>query len=459
MTMLKFFRLPFATGGTRTAIPDTAPVDGSVSYSDGYGVDYQRPKSDPLSKNIPRDKWNQLQFDVTNAIKELQSQGIPDFITTALNGGAAYSYSKNAIVRWTDGELYVSLINANTGDPSDGAKWGFFGANLTNQLQTGFNSQIQARRFISYSLPLPNADVTQAAFQTNRTFTAHGSYGFLDNVVLDYTGMTGLLGSAGSNDNGKLIGTGAADHRHGSQVNFHVNMTGGGTLGVLSGFWCQFDINGGVISEVTGLKVLNPTGAGGTVNNMIGAYIGPLARGAINNYGLYLGGVGGGSGQNYQIYAAGANQTSRFNGGLVLGSDPDGTPGALLSVVRQDATLGHLLLFPAAGKQVKVAGLSGNQILRIGAPTADVDDATIENAASGNLRITARTGFRAQFPQPPLFPQFTVANLNANFPAATNQFCRAFAIDATASTFNSVVAGGGTLVVPVFSDGAAWRIG
>lgn len=36
---------------------------------------------------------------------------------------------------------------------------------------------------------------------------------------------------------------------------------------------------------------------------------------------------------------------------------------------------------------------------------------------------------------------------------------RAFVTDATATTFNSVVAGGGANTVPVVSDGADWLIG
>lgn len=36
---------------------------------------------------------------------------------------------------------------------------------------------------------------------------------------------------------------------------------------------------------------------------------------------------------------------------------------------------------------------------------------------------------------------------------------RAFVTDATATTFASVVAGSGANLVPVFSDGAVWRVG
>lgn len=36
---------------------------------------------------------------------------------------------------------------------------------------------------------------------------------------------------------------------------------------------------------------------------------------------------------------------------------------------------------------------------------------------------------------------------------------RAFVTDATVATFGTVVVGGGTNKVPVYSDGTAWRIG
>ena len=58
--MLKFFRLPFATTGDKTAVLDAVDSNGNVSYSQGYGFDYQRQKTDPAAKNIERDKMNQI---------------------------------------------------------------------------------------------------------------------------------------------------------------------------------------------------------------------------------------------------------------------------------------------------------------------------------------------------------------------------------------------------------------
>lgn len=50
----------------------------------------------------------------------------------------------------------------------------------------------------------------------------------------------------------------------------------------------------------------------------------------------------------------------------------------------------------------------------------------------------------------------TVAQVNA---LSVTLGARSFVIDANATTFNSVVAGGGSNNVPVFFDGSAWRIG
>jgi hypothetical protein len=52
---------------------------------------------------------------------------------------------------------------------------------------------------------------------------------------------------------------------------------------------------------------------------------------------------------------------------------------------------------------------------------------------------------------------YTVATL----PSATTQGvgARAFVTDSSVTTFRSVVAGGGSTAVPVFSDGTNWRVG
>lgn len=51
----------------------------------------------------------------------------------------------------------------------------------------------------------------------------------------------------------------------------------------------------------------------------------------------------------------------------------------------------------------------------------------------------------------------TVANLPAAATAGAG--ARAFVTDATSTTFNAALSGGGANSVPVFSDGSAWKVG
>lgn len=59
------------------------------------------------------------------------------------------------------------------------------------------------------------------------------------------------------------------------------------------------------------------------------------------------------------------------------------------------------------------------------------------------------------------FPTTIGVSTVAGLPAAATagQGARRLVTDANATTFNSVVAGGGANIVPVFSNGTTWRIG
>lgn len=124
--MDKFFKIPFASAGDVTAIPDALDGAGNVSFTQGYGPDYQRPKLDPLCKNIERDKANWLYGALTEELGLLQRHGAPDFITSALNGGSPHEYDIGDYVRYTDGgntRVYVSRVAANTDLPTVAASW------------------------------------------------------------------------------------------------------------------------------------------------------------------------------------------------------------------------------------------------------------------------------------------------------------------------------------------------
>lgn len=130
MAAQKFFKTVFAAFGDVLAIPDPVQGDGSLSYTEGYGIDYERnPATDPAAKRISRDQMNRLFKDVTDNIHEYQIAGFPEFITAAQNGGVAYPYPKNAYVRYdvtADGlgwTIFCSLENGNVALPTDAAHW------------------------------------------------------------------------------------------------------------------------------------------------------------------------------------------------------------------------------------------------------------------------------------------------------------------------------------------------
>ena len=75
-----------------------------------------------------------------------------------------------------------------------------------------------------------------------------------------------------------------------------------------------------------------------------------------------------------------------------------------------------------------------------------------------NLRIEEVIRRQAVNISDQLRASFIPACLVSELPAATAGV-RGFATDATSTTFASAVAGGGSNGVPVYFDGAAWRIG
>ena len=125
-----YFDTPFGVDGTLTTVPDAVQSDGSVSYTQGFGVDYTLPSSNPSYKYMPQGQFNQLFYDITSALQQYQQNGIPPFITTAMNGGTPYSYSQYAMVLY-GGVAYQSNTNSNTDTPPS-TKWNIASFNLAN---------------------------------------------------------------------------------------------------------------------------------------------------------------------------------------------------------------------------------------------------------------------------------------------------------------------------------------
>ena len=129
-----YFDEPFANSGVKTTVPDAVQSNGSVSYSQGYGIDYTLPNTNPNYRYVEPDKFNQIIYDITSAIQSVQ-QGLPaPFITSTMNGGSPFSYAQYASVTY-NGIGYISLVSANTDTPPS-SKWAQISLNA-NQLFTG----------------------------------------------------------------------------------------------------------------------------------------------------------------------------------------------------------------------------------------------------------------------------------------------------------------------------------
>lgn len=123
----KFFGIPFAVSGDKATIPEDTQPSGAISYTQGYGPDYERdPETDPLAKRVPRDETNELYYQITNALRFLQLYGAPEWYAVDDNGDPV-SYPLTARVRHDAGagmQVWCSLIANNTATPgSDPAKW------------------------------------------------------------------------------------------------------------------------------------------------------------------------------------------------------------------------------------------------------------------------------------------------------------------------------------------------
>jgi hypothetical protein len=125
--MAKFFYYPFATSGNIATTPDATQINGSVSYNQGYPIDYQLPlASNPSAIPISRAQMNGLFNDITGAILQIQSQGVFTWIGPSTDSPPLYTgnfpYPINALVYYM-GVVYQSATAANTDTPGTTANW------------------------------------------------------------------------------------------------------------------------------------------------------------------------------------------------------------------------------------------------------------------------------------------------------------------------------------------------
>lgn len=315
----KYYGVPFGNTGDKTTIPDPLQPSGDVSYELGWTPLYElNPVTDPSAKRIERAKHNQIFNDLTTNIKQLQDFGVPEYFNlTAKPAG----YSKNSRVLFTDGEVYISLVNSNTDTPPS-VNWKMDTIPTSGISQTVRSSSVDSNGqpdYISIGTGLSvniSATTTPVIMSASISNSANNRIG----IVSADTSISGLTDSTTNYLYGDIGVDGVVVL--GSTI-LAPTYQFGGTYSVTSG---QSTFN---ISEMT-MKVGNGASADQTFRVFIGEAV--TAGGvvtSVRNYAL-----------NGIYYSS--LQTITASGQLLLNANMGFTPYNLeLFLVNQSASLGY----------------------------------------------------------------------------------------------------------------------
>lgn len=108
--MSRIFKTPFASSGDKNTVPAAVQGDGSLSVAQGWGPDYEKAYGDPASKDIKRADMNGLLHDITEAIGEMQAQGVATWSTDGK------PYAKGVLV-YHASKLWQSTVATNNATP------------------------------------------------------------------------------------------------------------------------------------------------------------------------------------------------------------------------------------------------------------------------------------------------------------------------------------------------------
>lgn len=124
----------YAENGDLKIIPETPPLDGSENWEQGRGayfeLDNDPNTGDPLALDIDREQDNYFKNVISKNIKHWQENSYPNWFDDIL-------YPKNAIVKYTNGNIYVSKVANNTALPTNTTNWTIYDpSNLDSTVYT-----------------------------------------------------------------------------------------------------------------------------------------------------------------------------------------------------------------------------------------------------------------------------------------------------------------------------------
>lgn len=175
--MTKIFKIPFATQGDRTAVPDEVQADGSLSYTQGYGYDYERDQAtDPAAKDIEREKMNSIFHDITGAVGEIQAFGMPVWAEEGK------PYALRSIV-YHNKKAWQSKIENNNTEPAAGTAWTELKADMTAGDVGAYTKGEADQKFQPLGNYLP-AGYSYSKAESDTNFQPKGNYAPAGNYAL-----------------------------------------------------------------------------------------------------------------------------------------------------------------------------------------------------------------------------------------------------------------------------------
>lgn len=273
----KFFGVPFANGGDKSAVPVPVQPSGLVSYTQGFGFDYQRTLgTDPDAKPVPRQGINQLFFDVTDAVGALQRQAFPQWVSPANNGGVAVAYGVGVVVNYFDGANfvpYVSIVAANNVEPgTDPTKWQLFIYQEASQAQAeaGTNGTLLmtprrvAQAIAALGGAVPAATTVVAGISRYATL-AEANAQTVTNAAVTPSALTGYVRNGGS---AQQIATSFEFRQNANRVRLFDNNNDVAVLELVAGSGTASDRHGTIANRNAVGSVILSAGNGANALNL-----------------------------------------------------------------------------------------------------------------------------------------------------------------------------------------------
>lgn len=260
MTISGYFDTIFASSGDLTTVPDAVQPDGSVSYTQGYGIDYSLAVGVVGRLTIERTKMNQLFYDITSALQQYQQHGTPPFITSTMNGGTPYSYSKYDRALYL-GVAYRSLVDSNTTTPPS-SSWTIDGSGFSTEINIASASTTDLASGGSQGVVAITGTTTITSFGSNADISAPIYFGRFTGALILTHNATSLILPAGAN-----IQTVAGD-------TFVAQYLGSGNWKVLS----YSPISGKAVAPIEEIGDWTPVLTFATAGNLSVAYTNQLGR-------------------------------------------------------------------------------------------------------------------------------------------------------------------------------------